>query len=349
MKKVYLPLLVLILGSAVGVHAQDGFGDLLKSGPADATKLAQAYCNSFFKGFGTGLNGGWTNTAKTKGLGHFEIRASVSAVFVPASDQSFDINLLGLSSSIRPDNPAQHISPTFGGNGDGAKIRVYAPDNTHYQTFTLPSSVSDVIPAPQIQATVGLVYNTDITVRYAPKINIGDKYGTVDMIGFGIKHDIMADLSKGRPTPFNLSVLFGYTRLNYTYGLNVKPDAGTVPKDPSQSTDFSNQQLAVHFNGINVGAIISKKLAFFTPFFSATYQSANTDAGMYGNYPFTNGYNGVSSTYTTYTDPIQIKETSISNVRADVGFQLDFTFFKIYGSYSFAQYPSANGGIAIGF
>ncbi len=38
-----------------------------------------------FKGFGNGLNGGWTNTAKTKKLLHFELRITATGAFTPAS------------------------------------------------------------------------------------------------------------------------------------------------------------------------------------------------------------------------------------------------------------------------
>jgi hypothetical protein len=36
-------------------------------------------------------------------------------------------------------------------------------------------------------------------------------------------------------------------------------------------------------------------------------------------------------------------------MRADVGFQMSLFFLKIYGSYSFAEYKSANAGIGLGF
>lgn len=351
MKKLYLSVVALcLIFSSLRVKAQDGIGELFKSGPSDATKLVQAYAEPFFKGFGTGLNGGWTNTAKTKSLFHFEIRVSASGVFIPQSDQSYDITQIGLSSQIRPHVAGQTQAPTFGGNTTAPSIDVYSTGGTKLATFQLPSGASSVVPAPQIQATLGLVHNTDVTVRYMPTINIGDKYGKVDMFGFGFKHDIIQDFgTAGKLIPFDLAVTFGYTKLNYTFPLTVNPDAGTTPANASQSTDFSNQHVDGHFSGINIAAIVSKKLLFFTPFASVGYSSAQTNVGMLGNYPFTNGTNGVNATYTTYTNPISIDETSISSMRADIGFQLDFVVIKLYASYSAAKYSSVNGGLALGF
>ncbi|MGZ3926256.1 MAG: DUF6588 family protein, partial [Mucilaginibacter sp.] len=68
-----------------------------------------------------------------------------------------------------------------------------------------------------------------------------------------------------------------------------------------------------------------------------------------GNYPVTTGGTIVTSTYTTYPNPINIKETSVNGLRTDVGFQLNLAIFRIYASYSIAQYQSVNGGIGFGF
>ena len=349
MKKLYFLLVIAFVSASISVKAQDGIGELFKSGPSDATKLVQAYAEPFFKGFGTGLNGGWTNTAKTKKLFRFEIRVSGSAVFIPKSDQTYDFTQIGLSSQIRPHVAGQTVAPTFGGNTTAPSIDVYSTGGSKLATFQLPSGASSVVPAPQVQATLGLVHNTDITLRYMPTINIGDKYGKVDMFGFGFKHDIIQDFgTAGKLIPFDLAVTFGYTKLNYTFPLTVNPDPNTTPASATQSTDFSNQHVDGHFSGINVAAIVSKKLLFFTPFASVGYTSAKTNVGMIGNYPFTNGTNGVNATYTTYTDPISINETSVSSMRADVGFQLDFVVARLFLSYSAATYSSVNGGIAFG-
>ena len=81
MKKIY-PIIssLILLFIVTGANAQNGngnnngngsgdsFGQLIKSSPADATKLFQNFAEPMFKGFGTGLNSGWNNTAKTKKL-----------------------------------------------------------------------------------------------------------------------------------------------------------------------------------------------------------------------------------------------------------------------------------------
>lgn len=242
------------------------------------------------------------------------------------------------------------ISPTFGNKSDvdGPKMNIMADDNvTVASTFTLPKGIFNYVPAPNIQLTVGLVHNTDITIRTMPTVKIGDA-GSVGMIGFGIKHDIIQDFAKKVPKPFDLAIAVNYNRINYSKSLNVQPDAGSTPAAGS-SSDFTNQKIDAHFSGTNVQLILSKKLSFFTPFISVAYQSASTDLGVLGNYPIASTNPLAPHSYITVTDPVHITETSVSGMRADVGFQLNLAILRIYASVSTGEYMSGNAGIGFGF
>lgn len=360
MKNLYsLIIAVLLLITASGSYAQsnnnndgDGFSQLIKSSPADATKLLQAYAEPMFKGFGTGLNSGWNNTAKSKKLLHFELRISATAAQVPTSQQTFDVTKIGLSSHLTPKDPSKTIAPTFGGSSEtaGPTMRINDDNGNQISTFDLPKGVFNYVPAPDIQLTIGLVHNTDLTIRTIPTVKISDDAGSVGMVGFGIKHDIIQDFAKkGVPKPFDLAIAINYNRINYNKPLDVKPDAGTLPAPGAIAADFSTQHIDAHFSGMNFQAIISKKLLFFTPFLSVGYQTANTDLGVLGNYPISSTVPGQGSFYTTVTDPVHIKETSVSGMRADVGFQLKLAILYIYASVGTGEYVSGNAGIGLGF
>lgn len=355
MKKLYplftAAILILITSAA---KAQDGFSALIKSGPADATKLVNAYGEPLFKGIGVGLNSGWYSSAKPNKLLHFDLRITASAAFVPTSDQSFDVTKIGLSNNVRPDNSSQTIAPTFGGSksANGPLLDIYDDNGRKVGTYTMPSGKLSVIPTPQIQLTVGLIGNTDLTVRAIPAINLGSS-GNISSIGFGIRHDIMQDFvgkTADKLIPFDLAIALGYSHLSMNIPLTVNPDAGAIPKDNQQSTDFSNQHVGATFNNFMIQAIISKKILFFTPFLSVGYNNTHTAFGTIGNFPVTTGQTFAgTSTYTTYNNPININETSIDGFRADLGFQLTPGFFRIYVSGSVAQYKSVNAGIGFGF
>jgi hypothetical protein len=334
-----------------GNNTGNNFSSLIVSGPADATKLINAYAEPLFKGFGVGMNSGWNNTAKTKKTLHFDLRISATGAIPPASEKSFDVTKLGLS-NVRPADPNQTITPTIvGAKVQGPQLNVYdnSNNNNPVQQFNMPKGIFPAVPSPQVQLTVGLPRNTDVTIRGVPNIKFGNS-GSISMIGFGLKHDIAQDFATAKkPIPFDLAVAFGYTSLKTNIGLTVN-DAGAEPKDGNQSADFSNQHVQAKFNSFMIQAIISKKLMFFTPFLSVGYNTASIDFATIGNYPVTTGSNAFGPTYTTFTNPVSIQSTPLTSVRADLGFQLDLSFFKLYASYGMtSSYGAANVGIGFGF
>lgn len=341
MKKIYSFIIIAALTAcALKSNAQDGFDELIKSNAADATTLFANYTNPLFKGFGTGLNSGWNNTAATKKLLHFDLRITANVAFVPTADKSFDVTKIGLSNRVRlASNSPTAIAQTFGGNKDAANPVMDVYDNSGNNklgSFTMPEAVLQIIPAPTIQLTIGLVKNTDVTFRITPDIKIGDDAGKVGMFGIGFKHNIIKDFAKA--SPFDLAVAVNYSRINYSKTLDVANEDGT-------SNASSNQRIDAKFSGVNVQAILSKKLLFFTPFVSVAFQTANANFGVLGNYVVRSG----TATYTTLTDPVHINRNSVSGLRTDLGFQLNLAVFRIYASGSLGEYKSVNGGIGFGF
>lgn len=320
------------------LKAQDDVGELFKSGPADATKLVNAYMSPLFRGLGVGLNSGWTNTAKTKNTLRFDLRITATAAFVPSSDQTYDVRNLGLQ-NIRPDNANVTTGPTaMGDDAEGALMRLYANGTPTSETFRLPQgSGIHFVPAPQVQLTVGLPKNIDISLRYMPDTKLGD-FGTIGLYGVGAKVEVLP-LILGKTEkliPVDVAVLAAITRLNYNLPLEV----GDNP-NPNQNIDLK-------LNGFNLEAIISKKLLFFTPFASVGYNSSNTDLRALGTYEFDTPTPLNPNAKTTFNDPVTIKQTDLSGMKASVGFQMNLAFFRIYASYTAAKYSYANAGIGFG-
>jgi len=355
MRKILFPVTILLLVINSAKAQNSSFSSLIQSGPADATKLVNAYGEPLFKGIGLGLNSGWYNSAKPKKLFHFDLRVSGSAAFVPASDQTFDVTKIGLSNNVRPADASQVMAPTFAGdkNTTGPQLNLYDNQGEKVGSFNTPKGNINIIPAPQAQLTVGIVKNTDLTIRYIPTISFGSENGSISYIGFGLRHDIMQDIFgkvADKLIPFDLAIAAGYSHLNMTLPLTVNPENGAIPKDGQQSSDFSNQHIGATFNNLMVEAIISKKLLFFTPFLAVGYNNTQTTFGALGNFPVTTGQTSLGTpTYTTFSNPVNINENSIDGFRAEVGFQLTPGFFRIFVSGIVAQYTSVNAGIGFGF
>src|SRR5699024_7267213 len=71
-------------------------GAILRAGKQDANTLLKAYFKPAGKGFGTDLNSGWFNTAKTHSTLGFGISISANVARVPGADRTFDVQKLEL-------------------------------------------------------------------------------------------------------------------------------------------------------------------------------------------------------------------------------------------------------------
>jgi hypothetical protein len=328
-----------------------GFAQLIKASPGDITKLVQGYIDPLFKGLGTGLNGGWNNTAKTKEFLHFDLRISASVAFVPQMDKSFDVTKIGMSSHVTPKDPGNIFAPTIAGaKTAGPTMYINDDQGNHISSFVMPQGQLPVVPAPNVQLQFGIIKNTDITVRASPTINLNNGDGSINTIGFGIKHEIIQYFAKKEKIiPFDLAIAVNYNKITYSRPLNVPPNAGSTPAPGNEAADFSTQKFDVSVTGMDFQAIISKKLHSFTPFFSLAYQNVSSTANIRGNFPIESTVPGQSGNYIVVNNPVNIDETSISGLRADAGFQLNLAFFRFYASYSVGKYQSVNGGIGLGF
>ncbi len=346
-------------GSVSNLHAQD-VSDIIKFGASDATKLAQAYFSPGFKGFGFGMNSAWYNSAKAKKLGRFDIKIQATGALVPTSDQSFDLSKLGLSSNVKLGSNT--ITPTlFGKDEEGPEVTLVDNNGNDVSSFNMPKGTGfNIVPSPQVELTIGLIKNTDVTLRYTPKIKADDS-GTLQVLGFGIKHEITKYLFPGKTDkiiPFDIALAFGYNQLKADY--NIKP-ADQLNEDPSTQGQDLNQRLSVKFSGYTMDAILSKKLAIFTPFVSVGYNTAKSELGILGKYTFQSGYNNfpsppappntpntASPKYDSITDPVQLNQKDIAGLRANVGFSLHLLIFRLYGAYSIGEYQAVTAGIGLG-
>jgi len=332
-------LIWIILLSPIQLLAQNDIGELFKSGPADATKLVSAYAKPLFKGLGFGLNSGWTNTAIAKKPLKFELRITATAAFVPRSDRSFDVNQLGLE-SMRAVDKFQSTGPTaFGNDQEGAEMEFYS-NGYSGGNFRLPKgSGLNFVPSPQVQLSVGLLKNMDVSLRWVPKVKLGDDAGNLRLFGIGAKVELLPMLmgKKYKPAPIDIAVAFGFTKLAYDIPLNINDQP------------VSNQVLEIEMDGFSAEAIVSKKLAAFTPFASLGFNSSKSYLKALGSFEFEAPTMANPNNKDTYVDPVNMKQTDVKGLKATLGFQLQLSFFKIFGSYTQSKYSYANAGIGFAF
>ncbi|MGB5929572.1 MAG: DUF6588 family protein, partial [Cyclobacteriaceae bacterium] len=173
---------------------------ILVTGQEDARKITEMYVTPMVKGFSSGLNNGWYISAKPhKPLG-FNLTVSVSAALVPEEDEFFlfrneDFTNIKLTDS----DLTESLSPTVMGPAEaGPNVTVYNDQfgaNVPLDNFDLAEGLgleeefgANAVPAPMATLGIGLVKNTDLIVRFMPKVENDD--GSFYMYGVGLKHDI---------------------------------------------------------------------------------------------------------------------------------------------------------------
>ena len=322
------------------------FDEFLRAGANDANTLISNYMKPAMTGFGYGINGGWYNTAKThKKLG-FDLTISVNAAQVPDADEFFTFNNSDYS-GIRLASGTSAETPTLLGPGDdGPQLVAFStvdingtPQTFESAPFRAPRGAGlgnfNVVPVPTVNLGIGIIKNTDLKVRYVPEVNTKDF--KMNLIGFGIMHDIKQYIPFLKRLPIDVSLLAAYTSADIEYDLNGLGLAG------------SNQLATYDVKAWTAQVLVSKKLALLTVYGGLGYNSATTSLAMTGQYDIEvaaeiNGQLG--SETLTLTDPVDLEFDS-NGVRATVGLRIKLAVLTFHADYTAQEYSVISGGFGI--
>lgn len=353
-----LPVAVLLF-LARPVAAQQGIGDLIKA-KDDANKLVEAYLKPAGKAVGHTLSSGWFVSGKPLELGRFDIKVFGAVTFGAEEDKTFDINGLGLGSSIRLAPGQSSIAPTaFGDERKGPELIVYGTNPRTNQEeelgrFNTPEGLGySFAPLPIAQLNIGLIAGTEVAVRFLPEVT-HQEY-KADMWGVGLKHSLdqwvpaLEDV-----TGFDLMVTGGYTNVKASAGIEVPP-AETYRNQPvaQSAVSFANQQLAFETKSLTAGLVAAKTIGTFTVFGGVRYSKVSTALVSVGNYPLVSVRSQtLPPFYQYYIEPVE----SPLNVKVEdaqygvnAGFRLKLAIFSIFAEGTYAKYPSAAAGIGLGW
>ncbi|MFN6342707.1 MAG: DUF6588 family protein [Bacteroidota bacterium] len=359
------------------LNAQGEGAAILKAGTQDANKILNAYMSPLFKGFASGSTAGWYNTARTHGMGGFDITLSLPLFTVPEEENSYTFNSLGLGSG------SYSFSPKTAGTDPGTKLgTLFGPAvgdqqyNINYGfsfdtviggnpvrldtsiligSITMPPGgnvpIAPSIP-PAMQLSVGVYKNTDVMLRILPEVTLYEGF-KASMLGFGVKHDIKQWIPAIKELPlWDWSVIFGYNSFNATYTIpepnRLKVDGNPEYQLAYNAGDFAgktyaNQRFEFNGSGWMLGTIISARLLFFTPYLGINYNRATTSFAMLGDYPLLiaetdkNNPNFGKSKVTELNDPIKI-EGSVSGLRINPGFRIKMLVMTLHYDFSWNTY-----------
>jgi len=316
-------LFALFFVFSVAAKAQGDVTDLLSGNLKDANTLAKAYLEPFGKGFGTSLNSGWYTTAKPHKLFGFDLTFSVAASMVPSGDKKFDVSKLNLSYWELQD-PTKKMSPTVAGSKvDGT---ILTPKLGVGANLTLPQGAGlSFVPAPMIQAGIGLPFNTEVDFRYLPTLNVSD--GKFGLWGFGIKNEFKEFIPVFKAMPFNVSIFYGYTNFKSSF-------------DAKQSgNENSNQKLEFNAKGYTTKLLISKSIPVLTVYAGFGYSKSTTNVDLKGDYTLNS---------LPVKDPISLDFVN-KGMTANIGLRIKLAVIAFNFDYTLGDYKIYNAGFGINF
>jgi hypothetical protein len=247
--------------------------------------------------------------------------ASVPKIF------GFKFNIVGMWTIIPEDQKTYKPNPQLTGVGEveptatvfGNKASYYLSNNGFY---TYPSGLSlNAVPFG-IYQFAGSFYNTELMLRFFPKVKFGD--AKVGLFGFGIKHEISSHFPL---LPVDIAVQFLYNNFNFEY---VGDDAENYTKLKSNNFAF-NVHASKTFAGI------------FIAYSGLQYESSSLDFSYY----FEDESNYYPTTYGKKIHDLSIDGDN--SFRFTLGAAIKLGFFVINADVNLTKFTTFTTGLSFDF
>ncbi len=359
----FLGICILCVSLNTGYAQLDEAGTILRAGSGDANTLLTEYFNPLGKGFGTDLNSGWFSTAKTHSTLGFDITVNASVALVPSSDEMFNVQNLNFNEiEYLESQSSSSISPTaFGNDEPGPTMGAFfenpiTGEKELLYSFEMPQGFGyPYVPAPALQASLGIIKNTDVTVRFMPPLTLPTDV-EFEMFGVGIKHGLNQWLPGGNLLPVDLSIQAGYTSLNTSLAFDIRPESGPDIQNDHPVSTWDGQKAEFTADAFTANALIGKTLPIISLWAGVGYESSTVNLGTPGSYPVTvpnedypnDPENNRIKEIERVDDPIDITYENKSSIHALVGTRIRLLIFNISASYTLSKYPALQAGFGIG-
>ena len=299
MRKFYFALVIMVLPFMLNAQNLEDY--LSKYTSANGEMYLQPFADAFSADFNSGL----FHNAEIKKKG-FQLYIGVvgQVAIIPNSAKTFTafVDDPAFGDPIYVPN-----APTVFGSTEGPSVE-HPGNGLEYQ---MPGGFDvEYLPLAMPQITIGSLYGTDFTLRYASVK--ADDFGTVEVFGWGVRHSIDQYWDK---LPLNL--VAGYYRQSFKIGEYM--DAKT--------------------NVINLQTSIALPIVTF--YGGLGYENSKVDVQY--------TYEGIDPLDGTEPgDKIEFKMEGANTVRATVGLCLNLGPVKLHGDYNIAKQNTFAVGLGIG-
>lgn len=160
----------------------------------------------------------WVLTPQKAKLWEVTVSVHANAFFVPKSNRRFSIRNSDFT-FFEIEGATSASVPTALGNDDQVYLVGQIDDGANQNPVRLktPEGIdAEVIVYPYLQGTVGLLYGTELIVKYSTKVKL--KRGNYQVYGGGLKHNLSQYFPAMEAKNYYLSVMAGYSKEEISFG-----------------------------------------------------------------------------------------------------------------------------------
>ena len=222
MKKLFSSFIFLLISPFIYAQQQQNDTQLFI---ADMLTLADNFAQPAADAAGYQASAGWFSSAATLDPWSYRLSVHANALFVSKNAKTFDLKNSDLK-LLEIEGAENAILPTaFGGKtstfftGDLRLNPIDQEDVTQVRFMAFEGIGRSYVPHAFVQASVGLPYGTELTVRAMPAVTIDGVTATT--FGAGIKHNFSHYSLFNSPEKFQFAAALAYSKLKVEYGFEA--------------------------------------------------------------------------------------------------------------------------------
>ena len=272
----------------------------------------------------------WFSSAESVGKFKLDVSFHVNILPIPNKQKTFLINNNELSTMELRGAQTAKIPTALGGHTE--TFFDFDIDGEAFEWQAFEGIKQDVVAHPYMQVSVGLWKETDVTLRYSPKVTINTS--SYDIFGAAIKHTLSQYFRKEATDsdPIELAVLASYSVFNLNLFFDevaiepIDPKPGSVPLTTINS-------MIIDANSLLFQIVASKKLhkLEFTGSLAYTYNKFNYKLG---------GYQGLF--LDVFNELLSFLDESKTDFKGDFGVNYYFNKFYVSSMLSLGKFPNVN-------
>lgn len=322
---------------AIKAGAQQNISQLLAAGINDAQQFSGYYFKPVAEAAMHNMTNGWYATAEVKRPGKFKISLVGNGSFVKSEQQYFQMNTDDYENLEFADGSlVKEVATVLGQNDPDivVVVPVDSPFGPQEQEITLPNGLGEfdvnVVPTVFLQGEIVVFKGTQLKARYFPKVNYDDVDAT--FYGGALQHEFTSWFPGSELFPFHVSGIVAYTHLSGNYDFT-----------DNEIVEGENQVLKSRLDSWMAAAVVSTRWPFANLYAGVGYVTGTSQIDVTGTYRVQSGV----LQNQTVVDPFSV-EHEIGGLKANLGVNLNFSFFNLNADYSFQKYHNVSVGLGFG-